>query len=396
MAGATSITVDELSKRFRQYHGKHQSLKATLLHRGRGRFDEFWALRDVSFEIHQGETFGLVGHNGCGKSTMLKCISGILLPDEGRVDTVGRISSLLELGAGFHPELSGRENIFLNGTFFGFTRKEIVQRLDDIVSFSGVEDFIDEPVKTYSSGMYARLGFSIAIHVDPEILLVDEVLAVGDEEFQRRCMERIVQFRREGRTIVFVSHSMGAVKLLCDRAAWLDHGRLRRVGDPADIVDDYLDVADQSAQGRGQAGSSWIDAVELVGPDGEPVGAVRTGDPMTVRIKWSAPRTIVAPVVYLAIDRHDVMVFSTNSRLAKLDLEMLRGQGSLEYVVPAFQGLPATYSISVSIAEHWGEEPITERRNAAVFAVTTGRDRGAGGVFSLGGTWEPTGTLRSA
>jgi len=383
-----SIRFQSLGKRFRHYHNKHQSLKTVVLNFGRGRFDEFWALREVTFDIDPGETFGLVGHNGSGKSTALRCVCGILLPDEGTVSTNGRVSSLLELGAGFHPELSGRENVYLNGTFFGFSRQEINARMDEIVEFSGLGRFVDRPVKTYSSGMHARLGFSIAIHVDPEILLVDEVLAVGDEEFQRRCMERIVEFRRDGRTIVFVSHSMPVVQMLCDRVAWLDHGRLRALGDPGDIVGEYLHEVTTSVAGRGgRSEGSWIDVVEMLDGDGRPTSSLATGDPMAVRISWDAPQSLAAPVVHVEIARADIAVFATNTKVAGLELDLPAGPGSIEFRIPAFHGLPASYTVTALISEHWGRHVVTENRNATGFVVTDGVDRGAAGVFATGGTW---------
>ena len=194
--------------------------------------EDFWALRDVSFEVYEGETFGLIGENGSGKSTMLKCLTKILRPDEGTVAVNGKVSALLELGAGFHPELSGRENVFLNGAILGLSQKELRRRFDEIVDFAGVGAFIDEPVKNYSSGMYVRLGFSVAINVDPDVLLVDEVLAVGDEAFQRKCNEKFAELRNQGKTIVLVSHGLGTVQNLCDRVAWFSHGHLmqRRAG----------------------------------------------------------------------------------------------------------------------------------------------------------------------
>ncbi|MGA0231126.1 MAG: ABC transporter ATP-binding protein, partial [Ilumatobacteraceae bacterium] len=203
---APAVAVHDLWKSFRLYHERNQFLKAAILRGRRARYEEFWALKDVSFEVPVGTTFGVIGSNGSGKSTLLKCLAGILVPERGSVEISGRISALLELGAGFHPELSGRENVFLNGAILGLSKKEIAARFDSIVDFAGLEDFIDTPVKNYSSGMFVRLGFAVAAHVEPEVLLVDEVLSVGDEAFQRKSAEKIEQFRREGRTIVFVSH----------------------------------------------------------------------------------------------------------------------------------------------------------------------------------------------
>src|SRR3954449_4258351 len=199
--GDIAVEATEVSKRFRLYHERNQSLKAAFMRGRRAKFDEFWALRDVSMSVPAGKTYGLIGHNGSGKSTLLKCMAGILVPDSGAIRTQGKVSALLELGAGFHPELSGRDNVYLNGSILGLSKRELDKRFDAIVGFAGLEQFIDTPVKNYSSGMYVRLGFSVAINVDPEILLVDEVLAVGDEQFQRRCAEKFADFREEGKTI---------------------------------------------------------------------------------------------------------------------------------------------------------------------------------------------------
>ncbi|MFM8529754.1 MAG: ABC transporter ATP-binding protein, partial [Ilumatobacteraceae bacterium] len=197
-----AVEVSGLWKKFRLYHEKNQYLKAAVMSGGRSRFEDFWALRDVSFEVPEGEAFGIIGSNGSGKSTLLKCLAGILTAEKGTVHTAGRVAALLELGAGFHPDLSGRENIGLNGAILGMSRTEVQSKFDDIVEFAGLEKFIDTPVKNSSSGMVVRLGFAVAINVEPEILIIDEVLAVGDEEFQQRCFQKIEQFRREGRTII--------------------------------------------------------------------------------------------------------------------------------------------------------------------------------------------------
>jgi ABC-2 type transport system ATP-binding protein len=219
-----AITVEGVSKEYRLYHERNQSLKAALMRRARVRYEEFWALRDVSLEVPEGATFALIGENGSGKSTLLKCMAKILRPEKGRIETHGKISALLELGAGFHPELTGRENIFLNGSILGLSKKQLNQRFDEIVDFAGLRHFIDTPVKNYSSGMYVRLGFSVAINVDPDILLIDEVLAVGDAEFQRKCLEKFDELRSSGKTIVIVSHTLDSIRNLCDTAGWLEHG----------------------------------------------------------------------------------------------------------------------------------------------------------------------------
>lgn len=235
-----AITATGVSKRFRIYHERNQSLKETILKRRRGVYEEFWALDDVSIEIPKASTYGLIGENGSGKSTLLKCLARILVPDKGRISSQGSISALLELGAGFHPELSGRENVYLNGAILGINPRELNRKFDEIVDFSGIERFIDTPVKNYSSGMYVRLGFAIAINVSPDILLVDEVLAVGDAEFQQKCSAKFKELKESGCTIVVVSHAMGMVKDLCDAGAWLEHGKVRTTGSTSEIISAYM------------------------------------------------------------------------------------------------------------------------------------------------------------
>lgn len=235
----TAVVVDGVSKKFRLYRERNQSLKSALMRRRHTIHEDFWALRDVSFEVPRGETFGLIGRNGSGKSTLLKTLAKIYYPDEGTIRMHGRVASLLEVGSGFHPELSGRENIFLNGSILGLSRKEVVARFDEIVDFSGVEQFIDQPVKNYSSGMYVRLGFSVAIHVRPDILIVDEVLAVGDGAFKKKSREKFRELMSDGRTVILVSHSLGQVREMCHSVAWLDHGTLRAVGEAKTVTREY-------------------------------------------------------------------------------------------------------------------------------------------------------------
>ena len=242
----SAVLVDGLGKRFRLTHDRNWTLKATVLAGHRTRYEEFWALRGVDLDIPHGSTFGIIGGNGSGKSTLLKVLAGILRPDEGTATVSGRLSALLELGAGFHPELTGRENVYLNGAILGFTSKEIRRRFDDIVGFAELDRFIDEPVRNYSSGMYVRLGFSVAIHVEPEILLVDEVLAVGDHTFQKRCLDRFAQLKAEGRTIILVSHDLDMVGWLCEQTAWIQQGTLQTVGPSPKVIEQFLDGADDS------------------------------------------------------------------------------------------------------------------------------------------------------
>ena len=235
-----AVRVDQVTKSFRLYHERNQSLKSAIMRRRTSVHEDFLALEDVSFDVPTGSTFGLIGSNGSGKSTLLKCLANIYYPNQGSITHFGKIAAMLEVGSGFHAELSGRENVFLNGSILGMSRKEVTRKFDEIVDFSGVEQFIDQPVKNYSSGMYVRLGFAIAINVNPDILVVDEVLAVGDQEFQDKCFQKFRDLKAAGRTVILVSHSMETVKAMCDTAAWLSHGQLRAIGPARPTIESYL------------------------------------------------------------------------------------------------------------------------------------------------------------
>lgn len=236
-----AVSVNHVSKSFRMYRERNQTIKSAIMRGRTSVHEDFWALKDVTFDVPEGSTFGLIGSNGSGKSTLLKCLANIYYPNKGSISHFGRIAAMLEVGSGFHAELSGRENIFLNGSILGMAKKEISAKFDEIVDFSGVEAFIDQPVKNYSSGMYVRLGFAIAINVDPDILVVDEVLAVGDAEFQAKCVAKFGDFKRQGKTVILVTHDMGTVSTMCDQAAWLAHGELIKVGPSEATVKGYLD-----------------------------------------------------------------------------------------------------------------------------------------------------------
>ncbi len=235
-----AIEVNDVDKSFKVYYDKANTLKEKILFWNRNRHEVREVLSDITLTIRKGETVALVGINGSGKSTLLKLMTQIIYPNKGTIKTYGKLVSLLELGAGFHPDFSGRENIYFNASIFGLSKKEIDARLDDIISFSELGEYIDNPVRTYSSGMYMRLAFSIAINVDAEILLIDEILAVGDQHFQERCYEKMMELKKEGKTMVFVTHSMSAVKKFCDRAVWLSNGRIRMDGNTEDVVNEYL------------------------------------------------------------------------------------------------------------------------------------------------------------
>lgn len=393
MSGGAAVTVENVSKRFRVYHERNQSLKAAIMRGRRSVYEEFWALRDVGFEIPQASTFGLVGDNGSGKSTLLKCIAGILTPDDGSIRSRGRMAALLEVGSGFHPELSGRDNIYLNGSILGMSRQEIDRKFDGIVDFSGVEQFIDQPVKNYSSGMYVRLGFSVAINVDPEILLVDEVLAVGDAAFQEKCTHKFAEFSREGRTVVVVSHSMPSLRNMCDTVAWLDHGTLVDTGVAKPILERYLDSTRHDARAGADGRTRWgsgeaeIDSVELV-RDGTTVDAVRTGDPVTIRIRYTAHERLENPVFGLALESTDgVYLWANNTRDAGHGIAALDGSGVVECRIPNVALQPGSFQIMASIVDQSTTHVYDYVREAARLTVDYGTPVESGGYVALDGRW---------
>ena len=297
------IVVDHAARRFRVYPRESRALKDLVVARGRTRGTDVWALRDVSFEVDPGSAVGLVGRNGSGKTTLLRLLSGIIKPTSGRVAVAGRVGSLLELGAGFHPDLTGRENVYLNGSIHGLKRAAIREKLDEIVTFAGLEDFIDLPVRTYSSGMYMRLGFSIASHIEADVLLLDEVFAVGDESFQRKCFCKVFEFKQRGGTIVFVSHDAGAVERLCDRAVLLNQGRVAFDGPTHEAVVAYrrLLAGERNPEERSAGLKEWggevarVENVRLLGPDGEERSQLLAGEPFAIALDLSSGSPIAAP-----------------------------------------------------------------------------------------------------
>lgn len=289
----SAIEVQDVSKRFRLYKDRPGSVKQLFTKFGRPKYDDFWAVRNVTLDVGHASVAGLIGHNGCGKSTLLRMMAGIHFPTTGTVATKGRISALLELGAGFHPELTGRENVYLNASILGLSRKQTDVIFDRIVDFSGLAAFIDSPVKHYSSGMYVRLGFSVAVHVDPQILLVDEVIAVGDEDFQRRCLDHLAGLKASGVTIVLVSHNLGVIGDLCDQVTWMDHGVVRESGEPSSVIAQYLhEVNDaESERLRIEAEAAGFSQTppkatqsEMVDDSGNPIEFGVTGQPINLRI----------------------------------------------------------------------------------------------------------------
>lgn len=355
-----AVIVDGVWKNFRLYHERNQYLKAALLRGRRARYEEFHALKGVSFDVPHGATFGIIGSNGSGKSTLLKCLAGILFPEKGSVKVNGRLAALLELGAGFHPELTGRENVFLNGAILGLGRKDIDRKFDEIVAFAGLERFIDTPVKNYSSGMTVRLGFAVAANVEPEILLIDEVLSVGDESFQRKCAEKIEQFRQDGRTIVFVSHGLAQVRQLCETVAWIEKGELRMLGDGAAVISEYSGESHEERQSNDvELGSRWgsgeaqITSVQLRTPTVDDTRIVDTLKPLTIRVDFVAHtplRDVIAAIRLTTL--HGVDVFGTNTRRRGTTLELVEGPGWVEFEIPALPLLEGVYDLTVALTDH--------------------------------------------
>ena len=414
---AAAVRISGVSKRFRLYHEKYSSLKERVVHLGRVPQEEFWALRDIDLEIGEGETWGLLGHNGSGKSTLLKCVAGILQPTTGRIEVRGRLAALLELGAGFHPDLTGRDNVFLNASLLGMPRKEIESRFDEIVDFAELGQFIDNQVKFYSSGMYMRLGFAVAVNSDPDVLLVDEVLAVGDESFQRKCLDRIRHFQREGRTIVFVTHAADLVRQICSRAVVLDHGREVSSGTPGEAIrsfrehllrsGDRLDLAEQLAgvlgqtedQGHSESGTTDATGAEGTGDSLSTQERKRNfraritsvnfdhpgsdehlmpGEPLSIRVQYQTTERILDPNFGYAIyDIEGNLLSGSNTRILDSPIDAIEGRGEVLFQFDKIPLLDGTYFLTLAITsqdEHTVYDWQEQRHEFAV--LNPGRAQG--------------------
>jgi len=387
MAGDVAIRIEGLSKRYRL--GEDRPL-GRLLRRALGRAEpqDLWALREVGFDVPRGEAIGIIGRNGAGKSTLLKILARITQPTAGSATIRGRVGSLLEVGTGFHPELTGRENVFLNGAILGMRRAEIAARFDEIVEFAGVERFLDTPVKRYSSGMRVRLAFAVAAHLDPEILIVDEVLAVGDAEFQSRCLGKMSDAAGHGRTVLFVSHNLAALKALCSRAVWLDAGRVAADGPAASVVDTYLDAGRQRAEvplarRLDRAGSGELRFTRIEVRAGSPARrgvAAATGMPLSISLDYAAAGD--APlknvrIALLVLDTLGNRVFATDTRLVNADFAELPPEGSLVCEIPDLPLTSGSYplglwaTVSDAVADHVEDALLLHVQDGDVFG--TGR-----------------------
>ena len=332
---------------------------------------DFWALKDVAFQAKQGEVVGIIGSNGAGKSTLLKILSRITAPTEGRIRIDGRIASLLEVGTGFHQELTGRENIFLNGAILGMTRSEIIRKFDEIVEFSGVEEFLDTPVKRYSSGMYVRLAFAVAAHLEPEILIIDEVLAVGDAAFQKKCLGKMGSFARSGRTVLFVSHNMEAVRNLCQRVIWLKDGRLHKDGKADEIIEDYFNnmSSELSFSCENPNYGLIVRKVVLRNDRGEESSQFCPGEDLIVEISYDAQRPLEQPYIVLGVQGINGSCFTANMLLDGHQPEILTGTGKLACRFKSLPLFPQSYSVKMSVRTNSGTDWIVNYQEVAYFSV---------------------------
>jgi lipopolysaccharide transport system ATP-binding protein len=403
--GRPLVELRQVSKRFTvrlEVHRSFQQSFIRLFRRERGAAHHFWSLRDVSFSVERGDSFGIIGANGSGKSTLLKLIVGILEPTTGDIRTNGRIASLLELGAGFHPELTGRENVFLNGSVLGLSRRQMAERLDEIIDFAELGDFIDMPIKHYSSGMYVRLGFAVAIHTEPEILLVDEVLAVGDASFQHKCLDSIRRFRENGGTLVLVSHDLATIQSLCNAAMWLDRGIVKANGLPTDVVMAYLNAVarreesaarvqpiSQIEQGRRWGtGKIQVTRVELCDGNGVPSSVFVDGGPMEIRLQFHAAERVEDPVFGLAIHHQNgTHVCGPNTDFGHCYIPYVEGSGEVVYRIGSLPLLQGAYVASVSAHNRSDTEMYAYHDRLYPFRIYPGRSGERYGLVTLGGEW---------
>lgn len=415
MKPGNAIEVKNVKKKFKVYFDKGSQLKERILFRNRNRYEERWVLDDVSFEVKQGEAIGLIGHNGCGKSTTLKLLTRIMYPDSGSIELRGRVSSLIELGAGFHPDMSGRENIYTNASIFGLTKKEIDERLDDIIEFSEMEPFLDNPVRTYSSGMYMRLAFSVAINVNADILLIDEILAVGDVNFQAKCFNKLREIKAQGTTIVIVSHSMGQIEQICDRSIWIHEGKIKAEGNPREIDKDYLDfmgqkrqeIAEQS-QKKDEAKTMVAEEIEtreeaeekkrwgngrarfrevcMSGKQSDRQRVFATEESVKIRMNYKVKQKVQDAVFGIGIFRDDgVQCYGTNTRIEQFKRFDLDKDGEVVVNIEKLSLLPGKYTLDVAIESDMAT-PVDYFRQAYSFEVYSSLTDV--GVFRMEHQWE--------
>ncbi|TDX59252.1 ABC transporter ATP-binding protein [Orenia marismortui] len=386
------IEVKDVSKKYRIYYDKGSTLKEKILFRNRNKYEDKWVLKDINLKIKKGETVGLIGENGSGKSTLLKLLTRIIYPNKGEIIVKGKVSSLLELGAGFHPDMTGRENIYTNASIFGLTRKEIDDRIDDIISFSELEESIDNPVRTYSSGMYMRLAFSVAINVEADILLVDEILAVGDASFQAKCFNKMQELKNKGTTIIIVSHDLGSIERLCDKSVWIDKGIIKSIGIPYDVDAEYLDFMGQKRnkkkEGKNQGtkasnnndeqeeddqkqdsnqqnkekddrwGNKFVEILNprLTNEKNEVASIFKSGEKVNIRFEYIRHnKEIQSPVFGIGIFRDDGLnCYSTNTHIDKIQNISISDSGEVECVLKELNLLEGKYTLDLAVHDEDG------------------------------------------
>ena len=399
-----AIEVRNVIKSFKVYLDKGAQLKERLLFRKRSRYEERKVLRGISFDVKRGEAIGLIGHNGCGKSTTLKLLTRIMYPDSGTIKLQGRVSSLIELGAGFHPDMSGRENIYTNAAIFGLTKKEIDSRIRDIVEFSELAEFIDNPVRTYSSGMYMRLAFSVAINVDADVLLIDEILAVGDANFQTKCFNKLKEIKAQGTTIVIVSHALGQIEQICDRAIWIHEGLIKAEGPPKEIDLEYLDYMSRKMQEKSKSengtddvsedeeGKRWgsgevrIKKVRSFASDGSEQNTFRTGEDIRLSIDYTVKKPVTDAVFGFGVfDMNGVQCYGTNTRIDKQPDITISESGTAEILLKNVELLAGEYNIDIAVEQGEGI-PIDYFRQA--YRIQMISAMGDVGVSRIEHTWK--------
>ncbi len=359
-----AIEVKNITKNFKVYLDKGNTMKEKILFKKRRRYEERKVLQGISFKVRKGEAIGLVGHNGCGKSTTLKLLTHIMYPDSGEIIMRGRVSSLIELGAGFHPDMSGRENIYINASIFGLSRKEIDERLHDIIEFSELEQFIDNPVRTYSSGMYMRLAFSVAINVNADILLIDEILAVGDANFQNKCFRKLKEIKKSGTTIVIVSHSLGQIEQICERSIWINDGKIQAEGNPYEVHPEYLRYMDDRRNGEEEGeeeetkkvershGHAYIENVIMTNKQGNEVKKFQTGEDIKFLFEIKAKQTVREVHVGVSVVREDgVYCYGTNTANDGIAYIVVEGAATLELTLNNISLLPGRYYLDFEIKD---------------------------------------------
>lgn len=410
MKAENAIEVRDLRKKFKVYYDKGRSLQEKIMFKNRNYYEERWVLKGISFDIKKGEAVGLIGHNGCGKSTTLKLLAGILYPDGGSVELAGRVSSLLELGAGFHPDMSGRENIYINASIFGLSKKEIDKRLDEIIEFSELEQFIDNPVRTYSSGMYMRLAFSVAINVNADILLIDEILAVGDVNFQTKCFNKLMEIRSKGTTIVLVSHSPDQIERICSRSIWVQDGEIRMEGNARKVHKAYLEFMNEerkkieekekkeslSAEQKKEeivddikrrgTGEARILSVRCTNSKGQDEHFFLKGDTVKFEITYKVNKKVPKAYFGLCILRNDgVRCYGNNTRGEGLAYKELNEDGKVTICFPKMQLMKGEFIVDVTIEDQMGNT-LDYYDSAASFDVSI--NESGSGVTYLEHTWE--------